>query len=185
MGKNFSAAIGQGSHVEGLSTMASGAGAHAEGYQTSAWGDYSHASGWGTKATGKAQTVVGKYNIVDDDAVFIVGTGGTPAAPKNGLVVRENISEKPSYFKGGVGFFDINDAVDLTRLFDQQGSYFINIVGNDLTLGNIQGYIPKYAKGYMVVANDIVIQLITSDCRYWTAYYSDSSNTWTQKTLTA
>ena len=63
--------------------MASGTGAHAEGYQTSAWGDYSHASGWGTKATGKAQMVVGKYNLPSSNALFIVGDGISDSNRKN------------------------------------------------------------------------------------------------------
>ena len=182
MSKSFSAAIGQGSHVEGLSTMASGAGAHAEGYQTSAGGDYSHASGWGTKATGKAQTVVGKYNKIDDNAVFIVGTGNS-TSPKNGLIVREDLTSlPPSYFKGGIGFYDIKEDVDLDRLMDNQGVYFINIAANGVYIGeNLE--LPRYAKGWIFVAQDMVIQLTTIACGTFVAYYSASSNAWTQKWL--
>lgn len=91
--KNFSAAVGLGTHVEGISTMASGVGAHAEGKQTGAWANYSHAGGLGTKATAEAQTVIGKYNVEDSNALFIVGSGEDAKNPSNALSVYSTYSK--------------------------------------------------------------------------------------------
>jgi trimeric autotransporter adhesin len=43
---------GQGSHAEGVQTLASGLGSHAEGFQTTASGDYAHSEGNQTTASG-------------------------------------------------------------------------------------------------------------------------------------
>lgn len=98
--KNFSAAIGQGSHVEGLSTMASGAGAHAEGYQTSAWADYSHAAGLGTRAIIAGQTVIGKYNKEDYESLFVIGDGDSDLNRKNAFAVGYDID---GYYYAKIG----------------------------------------------------------------------------------
>jgi hypothetical protein len=74
--------IGPNSHAEGYKSTAGGSAAHAEGSNTFALGDYSHASGLGTRATVTAQTVVGKYNAEDSQALFIVGSGTGDAANK-------------------------------------------------------------------------------------------------------
>ena len=67
------------SHSEGRQTIASGSVSHAEGTETIASGIRSHASGYGTVAKGENQTVIGKYNIQDDnnEFAFIVGNGTT------------------------------------------------------------------------------------------------------------
>lgn len=62
-------------HAEGNETKATGEGAHSEGKLTTASGNYSHASGISTTASGEAQTVIGKYNIQDSEAAFIIGNG--------------------------------------------------------------------------------------------------------------
>lgn len=112
-------ATANGAHAEGYSTMATGSASHAEGYRTEATGNYAHAEGYMTEATGAAahaqgsqtkanyeasfatglhletsknyQTVVGKYNDVEDSKgkIFVVGCG-TKDAPKNGLTVHES-----------------------------------------------------------------------------------------------
>ena len=46
---------------------------------TVASGHSSHASGYGTRATATAQTVVGKNNKENNDALFIVGNGSSSA----------------------------------------------------------------------------------------------------------
>lgn len=84
-----SLASGEGSHAEGRQTLASGTYSHAEGSLTTASGNNSHASGELTTAATKAQTVIGTYNIPDDNTTnlhpsqysgfgkyaFIVGNG--------------------------------------------------------------------------------------------------------------
>jgi hypothetical protein len=52
-------------------------------------GDYSHVSGLGTIAKGEAQTVVGKYNKEDEDALFIVGGGENADNRRNAFVVHK------------------------------------------------------------------------------------------------
>lgn len=72
----LSHATGTASHAEGDSA-ASGMYAHAEGWQSTASGDYSHAQNYYTTAASDYQTVIGKYNVVDDQDVYalIVGNG--------------------------------------------------------------------------------------------------------------
>ena len=85
-------ASGEMSHAEGEGTTASGYVSHAEGKKTVASGRYSHSSGLGTKATGEAQTVVGKYNRKNDEALFVVGNGTSDLDTdrNNAFVVRED-----------------------------------------------------------------------------------------------
>lgn len=72
-------ASGTASHAENVGTIASGGGSHAEGYRTVAESNYSHASGVGTHTSAIGQTVVGRYNSDDSDALFIVGNGSENA----------------------------------------------------------------------------------------------------------
>lgn len=93
---NYTTASGYASHAEGTYTTAQGGyrmglAAHAEGSYTTASGYYSHSEGSNTIASGNAshaqnshtiaasssQTVIGKYNISDDNDVyaFILGNG--------------------------------------------------------------------------------------------------------------
>lgn len=66
--------------------------AHAEGKDTKAIHDYSHAGGLGTITSAKAQTVIGKYNKENSDALFIVGNGSNDASEKrsNAFTVNSN-----------------------------------------------------------------------------------------------
>ena len=74
-------------HAEGGSTTASGQSSHAEGTNTIASGHSSHASGYGTQATATAQTVVGKNNALNDNALFIVGNGKSTTNRSNAFEV--------------------------------------------------------------------------------------------------
>lgn len=112
-----SEASGVGSHVEGIGTKASHEGAHAENFGTTASGKASHSGGLGSLASGYAafvhgmfaeargdysaafnyytiatcafQTVIGKYNAEDPDALFIVGGGTSESDRKNLFAVTE------------------------------------------------------------------------------------------------
>lgn len=69
-------ASGSNAHSEGLGTIASGNNSHAEGEYTDTDGFYSaHTEGFHTKAGKNYQTVVGAYNEVSDEAMFVVGNG--------------------------------------------------------------------------------------------------------------
>lgn len=96
-------ASGNYSHVEGYGTTASNTAAHAEGgsYATGAYshgegwdctasGDYSHAQNYSTTAASDNQTVIGKYNVIDDQDQYalIVGNGNrTGAVRSNAMTV--------------------------------------------------------------------------------------------------
>lgn len=85
-------ATGTVSHAEGSSTTASGQNSHAEGDQSKATGRASHAEGWATIASGNnshaqnersialgdSQTVIGRFNSVDqnEEYALIIGNGG-------------------------------------------------------------------------------------------------------------
>ena len=58
---------GQGSHAEGVQTLASGLGSHAEGLQTTASGDYAHSQGGGTQALGDYSLSCGYVSIAYKD----------------------------------------------------------------------------------------------------------------------
>ena len=98
-----SIASGEASHAEGSAdyyetsktwgntrTTASGFASHAEGIATLASGKASHAGGHGTIASGDYQTVIGTYNAVDLDALFIIGNGTSDTNRSNALVVKKN-----------------------------------------------------------------------------------------------
>ena len=78
------------SHAEGKNTTASGLYSHTEGFYTVASGNYSHASGCKTMATIDYQTVFGKYNAEDSEAMFIVGNGANDNNRSNLMVVGNN-----------------------------------------------------------------------------------------------
>lgn len=81
-------ASARGAHSEGGATRASGGYAHAEGSSTKALHDYSHSAGWYTETGAIAQTVVGKYNTVSNDSLFVVGNGIDENNKKNALEVK-------------------------------------------------------------------------------------------------
>lgn len=95
---------GSGAHAEGQGTWAKGSSAHAEGYKTQAIADYAHAegretlasgvgahaSGIGTKAIAQAQTVIGKYNQENSNAIFIVGNGTADNARNNAFYINSD-----------------------------------------------------------------------------------------------
>ena len=96
-------AFGEGSHVEGAATIAKGNYSHAEGIRTQAIGHYSHAGGYETKAEGVGSfthgknTIAnnnysasfGKFNKIDENAIFQVGIGEEGAC-KNALNIKDN-----------------------------------------------------------------------------------------------
>lgn len=92
-------ALGDYSHAEGKGCIARGYNSHAQGCHTQANGDYSHAEGYGcvadgyvshaqgcytqTSANRSYQHVIGVYNKVLDDKLFIIGHGTGEASRRN------------------------------------------------------------------------------------------------------
>lgn len=136
-----SVTLGDDSHAEGYKTVAKGVASHSEGVDTQATGDWSHSAGYNTIASGKAsstegestqaqaeashaggmgtiaketaQTVIGKYNADNHDALFIIGNGegnveGTSYFRQNAFWVTKG---------GGVGAGrDAEESNELVRL---------------------------------------------------------------------
>ena len=81
-------ASGEGSHAEGIDTIASGDfGAHAEGYATVASGDASHAEGSNTIAPNMYMHASGTYNAGNKGTIYEVGIG-TDGNRKNAFEVH-------------------------------------------------------------------------------------------------
>lgn len=80
------------SHAEGNGCTASKNSSHAEGSGCTASGNYSHASGNGTIAKAESQTVIGKYNVRDDDGTyaFVIGNGSNVGTRSNAFAVDWN-----------------------------------------------------------------------------------------------
>ena len=66
-----------------LRNIAEGDDSHAEGRQTVAYGQYSHAEGIGTYAKANGQHVQGKWNVINNSYLDIVGNGTGPDARSN------------------------------------------------------------------------------------------------------
>jgi hypothetical protein len=127
----YSTARGNMSHAEGHQTTAKGLRSHAEGSNTIASGRYSHAGGYYTEAAGDYQTVIGKYNTVDSDKVFIIGGGSSDNARKNILQVD----------------WDGNVSAPGGANFSENSEFGKNLnVGNRLTV-NEQIYSPNMPTG--------------------------------------
>lgn len=67
--------IGSYSVAEGYNTIASGNYSHSGGQNAQSIGNYSFAYGLGVKATTDGQTVLGKWNTEDSNAMLIIGNG--------------------------------------------------------------------------------------------------------------
>lgn len=90
---DISEATGDTSHAEGVS-FARGDYSHSEGFSTIASGTYSHAGGLATIASGSAQTVIGQYNLRDNDfSLFVVGNGTADDNANRSDVFRVNQSD--------------------------------------------------------------------------------------------
>ena len=106
--------------------------AHAEGKDTQALHSYSHTSGLGTKSSRNAQTVVGQYNLDNEDALFIVGSGTNSNTRRNAIEVRdidlqvENAVQAKKIELWSVGISERkNSAIPIT-FFDEQGFHIDN-----------------------------------------------------------
>lgn len=80
-------AVGNYSHAEGAATYANGLYSHAQGQNSTANGTASFASGFHATANRDYQTVVGKYNLGQNDTLFEVGNGTSDNARSNAFEV--------------------------------------------------------------------------------------------------
>ena len=95
-----------GPHAEGQDTSINGSttyGPHAEGYYTTNNGSYgSHVQGCYTISSYDNQFVTGKYNVDDDNCVFIIGNGTSTSARKNVFTVSRKGMITLGYTNGTV-----------------------------------------------------------------------------------
>ena len=103
------------SHAEGRETNAYGTGSHAEGGETNAYGRYAHAQNESTHASGNAQTVIGTFNVIDDDFPY-------PAVHPNG----DSQYGKYAFIVGNG-----------TSVLNRSNAYTLDWKGNIVTSGNI------------------------------------------------
>lgn len=89
MGYNTTAS-GTYSTAFGYYTTAEGTSSFASGFISTAPEPYSAALGLGLKTSNSAQTVVGKYNGSNANALFVVGNGISDASRNNAFAVSEN-----------------------------------------------------------------------------------------------
>lgn len=73
--EEYGTSSGIAAHAEGSNTQALGDYSHAEGYHTKAMHYGSHAGGKYTETGAPCQTVIGSYNLINEEALFIVGNG--------------------------------------------------------------------------------------------------------------
>lgn len=109
-------AKGNHSHAEGMYTKALGEYSHTEGFETVARGNQSHAGGLRTIASADSQTVIGRYNKENTNALFIVGNGSSVDNRSNAFEVVEegiNIGGKKSKNSWSLdpGTFDYNSSI--------------------------------------------------------------------------
>lgn len=111
--------------IRSIGTYRAGRTTHVEGEETLALGDASHANGLGTVATAEAQTVVGKYNSISNNSLFIVGNGLLDSSRSNAFTVNADGTAT-------IGAEPVNDMDVVNKLFVD------NLVGDiDTTLDNI------------------------------------------------
>lgn len=104
------------SHAEGEYTTASGPISHAEGGNTTASGTYSHAEGYSTSASGLASHAEGVYNVVDPNAIHVVGVGGNGTNMSAEIIYYNPGNAKNGYkYLMGVGGYDGRTAVDVNK----------------------------------------------------------------------
>lgn len=148
-------ASGEGSHAEGNASQATHIAAHAEGQGTTASGAYSHAEGIGTKAqhqyshaggretvTGRnGQTVIGTFNKVESEALFVVGKGADNDSRSNAHTLDIN----------GNGWFagDVTVGANKEKLITEKT--LTTITTNNLENGGASHSIQQ--KGYSSSAN--------------------------------
>lgn len=178
--------LSEGSHAEGGYTLAgnynlfdpesydydfetcdpqfNGAYAHAEGYGTSALQDFSHSGGYYTVANDEAQTVIGRYNVIDNNNTyaFIIGNGssdgrsnafavtwnggieinGMPFVPGSSYVLPAATSNDLGGIKLGNGFsLDNNDALTYSMPTATSSTVGGVKIGNGINLDTSTGTI--------------------------------------------
>jgi hypothetical protein len=147
----YSMATGQHAHAEGSRTIAQGTGSHAEGSGSWAEAHYSHASGIGTKASAVGQSVVGKFNVVDNTtSLFVIGNGTSNTnrsdlflADADGIQISGSLTMSGSILPSVSNTFDLGSSTKFWRdLFISTGS--IKFVG---AAGTIVGTLTNVGNG--------------------------------------
>jgi hypothetical protein len=113
---------GTASHAEGINTLALGDGSHAAGAQTRAIGGASYAGGIGTIASGTGQTVIGVWNVKENDrSVFVVGDGKFGAIDGPGGDGRSDIVRINTGSVAGTGMVEVTGSLSVSGT---QGTFY-------------------------------------------------------------
>ena len=162
-------ASGSCSHAECDSTKASGTSSHAEGSNTTASGDYSHAGGYHTTANQKYQTVIGAYNIYNEnennkiDKLFVVGNGTDNNNRSNAFIVDKDgnaiVQNNLTVNNNKIMSSDLNiyyfikNSSDSSLLLNKDFTY-VNITNEDIYVDFF--YVDEYGnrKNYVNTIND-------------------------------
>jgi hypothetical protein len=145
-------AVGNYSHAEGGSTIASGSYSHAEGLNATAKGNYSHAEGDNTTAIGIASHAEGRWTIANGDYQHVQGAFNRSNTNPSAFILgngTSNINRSNLIYASGssvqiTGSLNISGSISITR--DITGS-------NALFTGTI-------------TAQKLVVQQVTSSIIY-------------------
>lgn len=146
-GGDYASSFGSGTHAIGTSSAAFGNGTNASGEFSAAFGNGSKASGSCSAAFGKlslatkeSQFVCGQFNdeTNDRDCIFVVGSGSSYSAKKNGFAVTANgeiVMPDPNatnttYMKAR---FNSDGTITLIPLADETKSYTTECTANRVT----------------------------------------------------
>lgn len=145
--KNFGAAVGQGSHAEGLNNLAYGRYSHVGGSCSEAVGNNSFAHGDHATASVANQAVFGSYNSANANALFIVGNGTSDSDRKNAFTVKKDGTaecanlEVENIFRNGNSFYNVLEIAS-TKYVDEivikTKIPYLN--SNSMPLIHIKGY---------------------------------------------
>ena len=144
---DYASSFGSGTHAIGTSSAAFGNGTNASGEFSAAFGNGSKASGSCSAAFGKlslatkeSQFVCGQFNdeTNDRDCIFVVGSGSSYSAKKNGFAVTANgeiVMPDPNatnttYMKAR---FNSDGTITLIPLADETKSYTTECTANRVT----------------------------------------------------
>lgn len=141
--KDYSLSVGSGNNSKCLNdtinNSANGNYSLAGGFRTTADNNFASAFGVGTITSAEAQTVIGKYNAKNDDAIFIVGNGTTEAGED-----EINLIASPDLYE--INYIKIeNDVVSIGQNTDFIGQDKFDRITDGDTVENTT--IPCYNNG--------------------------------------
>ena len=140
-------ATGASAHSEGKDTLASGKASHAEGQDTVANGKASHAGGIGTIAKEDGQTVIGRYNKDNENALFIIGNG-TEGSRENAFEVELKPISYEFYLTDPQGLIDYCNREAFLIDYTEEEFYCDGIAYNNIEYNTLETIYYGYDNDY-------------------------------------